>query len=144
MARGADELVQRGHHYAIVDEVDSGLIDDARSPLIISGPTPKGENHEVHQLKPRIEKLVSTQRNYINTRISDARKLITEGKDDEAGMTLRRAHLGLPKNQALIKLLGEQGAASLMRKTENYHLQDNHREMNKVDEELYLVLHETN
>ncbi len=144
MARGADELVQRGHHYAIVDEVDSVLIDDARTPLIISGPTPKGENHEFHQLKPRIEKLVSTQRNYINTRISDARKLITEGKDDEAGMALLRAHRGLPKNKALIKLLGEQGAASLMRKTENYHLQDNQREMHKVDAELYFVIDEKN
>ncbi|MBK5285481.1 MAG: SEC-C domain-containing protein, partial [Bacteroidia bacterium] len=144
MCRSADELVQRGHQYAIVDEVDSVLIDDARTPLIISGPTPRGDDQEFHQLKPRIEKLVSTQRNYTNTQIADARKLIEQKKEDEAGMALYRAHRGLPKNKALIKLLGEQGVRAIMQKTENYHLQDNQREMHKVDAELYFVIDEKN
>jgi preprotein translocase subunit SecA len=144
MARDSGELVQRGHHYAIVDEVDSVLIDDARTPLIISGPTPKGDLHEFFELKPRIEKLVNTQRNYLNTQIVNARKLVTEGKEDEAGMALFRAHRGLPKNKALIKLLGEQGTMAMMRKTESYHLQDNQREMHKVDAELYFVIDEKN
>jgi len=144
MARSPQDMVQRGHHYAIVDEVDSVLIDDARTPLIISGPTPKGESHEFFALKPRIEMLVSTQRNYINTVIADAKKKIADGKDDEAGLPLLRAHRGLPKNKALIKFLSEQGVRALLQKTENFYMQDQQKDMHKVDAELYFVIDEKN
>ncbi|MBK9048696.1 MAG: hypothetical protein IPL74_19120 [Bacteroidetes bacterium] len=116
MARSPLDMVQRGHHFAIVDEVDSALIDDARTPLIISGPTPKGDSHEFFALKPRIENLVSTQRNYINTVIADAKKKIAEGKENEAGLPLLRAFRGLPRNKALIKFLSEQGVRALLQK----------------------------
>jgi len=142
MARTPEDMVQRGHHFAIVDEVDSVLIDDARTPLIISGPTPKGDIHEFFALKPRIEKLVSTQRNYINTVITDAKKKISEGKDEEAGLPLLRAYRGLPKNKALIKFLSETGVRALLQKTENHYMQDQQREMHKVDAELYFVIDE--
>jgi preprotein translocase subunit SecA len=144
MARTPEDMVQRGHHFAIVDEVDSVLIDDARTPLIISGPTPRGDSHEFFGLKPRIEKLVSTQRNYINTVIADAKKKISEGKEDEAGLPLFRAYRGLPKNKALIKFLSEPGVRALLQKTENYYLQDQQREMPKADAELYFVIDEKN
>jgi preprotein translocase subunit SecA len=144
MARTAEDMVQRGHHYAIVDEVDSVLIDDARTPLIISGPTPKGEHHEFDVYKPKVELLVRTQREYINTIIADARKLLEAKKEDEAGLALYRAYRGLPKNKALIKLFGEQGVKEIMRKSENYHLQDQQKEMHKVDAELYFVIDEKN
>ena len=142
MARTPEDMVQRGHHYAIVDEVDSVLVDDARTPLIISGPTPRGDTHEFFALKPRIEKLVSTQRNYINTVITDARKKISEGKEDEAGLPLLRAFRGLPKNKALIKFLSEQGVRALLQKTENHYMQDQQKEMHKVDAELFFVIDE--
>jgi len=144
MARTPEDMVQRGHHFAIVDEVDSVLIDDARTPLIISGPTPRGDSHEFFGLKPRIEKLVSTQRNYINTVIADAKKKIAEGKEDEAGLPLFRAYRGLPKNKALIKFLSEPGVRALLQKTENYYLQDQQKEMPKADAELYFVIDEKN
>jgi len=144
MARTPEDMVQRGHHYAIVDEVDSVLIDDARTPLIISGPTPRGENHEFFALKPKIELLVNAQRNYVNTQIADAKKLLSEKKEDDAGLPLFRAYRGLPKNKALIKLLGEQGVKALMQKTENYYLQDQQREMHKADAELYFTIDEKN
>jgi len=144
MARTPEDMVQRGHHYAIVDEVDSVLIDDARTPLIISGPTPKGDMHEFFALKPRIENLVSTQRNYVNTVIADAKKKIADGKQDEAGLPLLRAFRGLPKNKALIKFLSEQGVRALLQKTENHYLQDQQKEMHKVDAELYFVIDEKN
>jgi preprotein translocase subunit SecA len=144
MSRTAEDMVQRGHHYAIVDEVDSVLIDDARTPLIISGPTPKGEHHEFDIYKPKVELLVKTQRDYVNTLISDARKLIAENKTKEAGLPLFRAHRGLPKNKALIKLLGEQGVGQLMRETENHYLQDQQKEMHKADETLYFTIDEKN
>jgi preprotein translocase subunit SecA len=144
MARTAEDMVQRPHHYAIVDEVDSVLIDDARTPLIISGPTPKGEHHEFDVYKPKVELLVRTQREYINTVISDARKLLEQKKEDEAGLPLYRAYRGLPKNKALIKLLGETGVKEIMRKSENYHMQDQQKEMHKVDAELYFVIDEKN
>jgi preprotein translocase subunit SecA len=144
MARSPEDMVQRGHHFAIVDEVDSVLIDDARTPLIISGPTPRGDTHEFFAMKPRIEKLVTTQRNYINTVIADSRKKIAEGKDDEAGLPLLRAHRGLPKNKALIKFMSEQGVRALMQKTENHYMQDQQKEMHKVDAELYFVIDEKN
>ncbi|MFM7824010.1 MAG: preprotein translocase subunit SecA, partial [Bacteroidota bacterium] len=142
MARTPEDMVQRGHHFAIVDEVDSVLVDDARTPLIISGPTPKGDSHEFFALKPRIEKLVSTQRAYINTAITDAKKKMAEGKDDEAGLPLLRAYRGLPKNKALIKFLSETGVRALLQKTENHYMQDQQREMHKVDAELYFVIDE--
>jgi preprotein translocase subunit SecA len=144
MARTPQDMVQRGHHFAIVDEVDSVLIDDARTPLIISGPTPKGDTHEFFGLKPRIEKLVSTQRNYINTVIADAKKKMTEGNDSEAGLPILRAYRGLPKNKALIKFLSETGVRALLQKTENHYMQDQQREMHKVDAELYFVIDEKN
>jgi len=144
MARNAEDMVQRGHHFAIVDEVDSVLIDDARTPLIISGPTPRGDNHEFEVYKPKVDLLVKTQRDYVNTLISDARKLLADKKDEEAGLALFRAHRGLPKTKALIKLLGEPGVKAIMQKSENYHLQDQQKEMHKADAPLYFVIDEKN
>lgn len=142
MARGVDELVQRKHNFAIVDEVDSVLIDDARTPLIISGPTPQGDKHEFNEFKPRIEKLVNAQRQYVLTCLTDAKKLFAEGKEKEAGIPLLRAYRGLPKNTALIKFLSEQGVRALLQKTENYYMQDQNKEMHKIDQELYFVVDE--
>jgi preprotein translocase subunit SecA len=110
--------------------------------LIISGPIPKGDQHEFYDLKPRIEKLVDAQKKYTNTALTDAKKLVAEGKDKEAGMMLLRAHRGLPKNSALIKFLGESGMRALLQKTENYYLQDQQKEMHKVDAELYFTIDE--
>lgn len=144
MARSPEDMVQRGHHYAIVDEVDSVLIDDARTPLIISGPTPRGDHHEFDNYKPKVELLVKTQRDYVNTLVADARKLLADKKEDEAGLALFRAYRGLPKTKALIKLLGEQGVKAIMQKTENYYLQDQQKEMHKADATLYFVIDEKN
>ena len=144
MARSAEDMVQRGHHYAIVDEVDSVLIDDARTPLIISGPTPRGDHHEFDNYKPKVELLVRAQKEYVNTLIADARKLLADKKDKEAGLALFRAQRGLPKHKALIKLLGEQGVAGIMRSTENFYLQDQQKEMHKADEPLYFTIDEKN
>ncbi len=128
MARVPEDLVQRKHNYAIVDEVDSVLIDDARTPLIISGPTPKGDNQEFAPLKPRIEKLVNAQKAFVNTALTDAKRLIGEGKtgekEGEGGMALLRAYRGLPKNKALIKFLSEPGVRMILQKTENFYMQD--------------------
>jgi preprotein translocase subunit SecA len=142
MARSPEELVQRKHNYAIVDEVDSVLIDDARTPLIISGPTPKGDKHEFVELKPRVEKLVAAQRQYLQTCLADAKKLFAEGKEKEAGMPLLRCYRGLPKNSALIKFLSETGVRALLQKTENYYMQDQQKEMHKIDQELFFVIDE--
>jgi len=142
MARSPEDLVQRKHNFAIVDEVDSVLIDDARTPLIISGPTPKGDKHEFVELKPRVEKLVAAQRQYLNTCLTDAKKLFAEGKEKEAGIPLLRCYRGLPKNNALIKFLSETGVRALLQKTENYYMQDQQKEMHKIDEELYFVIDE--
>ncbi|MEI6487547.1 MAG: preprotein translocase subunit SecA [Bacteroidota bacterium] len=146
MARTPEDLVQRKHNYAIVDEVDSVLIDDARTPLIISGPTPKGDNQEFAPLKPRIEKLVNAQKAYVNTALTDAKRLIAEGKtgekEGEGGMALLRAYRGLPKNKALIKFLSEPGVRMILQKTENHYMQDQSREMHKVDAELFFVIDE--
>ena len=144
MARSPEDMVQREHHYAIVDEVDSVLIDDARTPLIISGPTPKGDDQQFFQLKPKVEILFNAQRNYINTVLADAKKKYGEGKEDEAGLPLLRAFRGLPKNKALIKFLGETGVKALLLKTENYYMQDQNKEMHKADAELYFVIDEKN
>jgi preprotein translocase subunit SecA len=142
MARSVEELVQRKHNYAIVDEVDSVLIDDARTPLIISGPTPQGDKHEFMDYKPRIEKIVNVQRQYVQTCIIEAKKLFAEGKEKEAGIPLLRAYRGLPKNSALIKFLSEQGVRNLLQKTENYYMQDQNKEMHKIDVELYFTIDE--
>jgi preprotein translocase subunit SecA len=144
MAHSPDDLVQRKHNYAIVDEVDSVLIDDARTPLIISGPVPQGDRHEFNELKPKIENLVALQRQLANGFLSEAKKLIKEGNTKDGGFLLLRAHRSLPKNKALIKFLSEEGIKQLLQKTENQYMQDNNREMPKVDEALYFVIEEKN
>ncbi len=144
MAHSPEDLVQRKLHYAMVDEVDSVLIDDARTPLIISGPIPRGDQHEFYDLKPRIERLVNAQKNFINTALLDAKKLISENKVDDGGLALLRAFRGLPKNKALIKFLSETGMKQILTKTENQYMQDQQREMHKVDAELFFVIDEKN
>lgn len=144
MAHSVNDLVQRSHNYAIVDEVDSVLIDDARTPLIISGQVPQGDRHEFNELKPRVENLVNTQQKYLTSILADAKKLISEGKTEEGGLLLLRVHRGLPKNTALIKFLSQEGNKQLLQKTENFYMQDNNREMPKVDKELYFVIDEKN
>lgn len=144
MAHSPDDLVQRKHNYAIVDEVDSVLIDDARTPLIISGPVPQGDRHEFNELKPKIENLVAMQRQLANGFLAEAKKLIKEGNTKDGGFLLLRAHRSLPKNKALIKFLSEEGIKQLLQKTENQYMQDNNREMPKVDEALYFVIEEKN
>jgi preprotein translocase subunit SecA len=144
MVRFADELVQRKHHFAMVDEVDSVLIDDARTPLIISGPTPRGDIHEFQELKPRIERLVDAQKRFVNTALSDARRLLAAGQTDEGGLALFRAYRGLPKNKALIKFLSEQGIRAQLQKTEAFYMQDQQKEMHKADEPLFFTIDEKN
>jgi len=146
MTRSPEELVQRKLHYAMVDEVDSVLIDDARTPLIISGPVPRGDEHEFYDLKPRIERLVNAQKSLVTTKLNEAKKQIAEGKTgvEEGGLALLRAHRGLPKNKALIKFLSEQSIKPVLNKTENYYMQDQNKEMPKVDTELYFVIDEKN
>lgn len=142
MSHTPDELVQRKPNFAIVDEVDSVLIDDARTPLIISGPVPNGDKHEFNEIKPKIESVVQLQKQLTNTVLAEAKKLIKEGKNKEGGFLLLRAYRAFPKNKALIKFLSEDGVRQLLQKTENYHMQDNNREMAKVDEALYFVIEE--
>jgi preprotein translocase subunit SecA len=142
MSRDVSELVQRKHHFAMVDEVDSVLIDDARTPLIISGPIPKGEDQQFYALKPRIEKLVNAQKAFINTALTEAKKLIEAGNEKDGGFKLLQAYRGLPKNKALIKFLSEQGMRQILNKTENYYLQDQQKEMHKVDADLFFVVDE--
>ena len=142
MARRPQDLVQRPHNYAIVDEVDSVLIDDARTPLIISGPTPTGDKHEFNELKHKISALVDAQKKFINTVLADAKKLIKEGDNKEGGFKLLRAYRGLPKNKALIKFLSEDGVRALLQKTENFYMQDQGKEMPIVDEDLFFIIDE--
>jgi len=144
MAHSPEDLVQRKHNYAIVDEVDSVLIDDARTPLIISGPVPQGDRHEFNELKPKVDNLVTLQRNLATGFLTEAKKLIKEGNTKEGGFSLLRAYRALPKNKALIKFLSEEGIKQLLQKTENFYMQDNNREMPKVDEALYFVIEEKN
>ena len=144
MANSPDDLVQRPHHYAIVDEVDSVLVDDARTPLIISGPIPQGDRHEFTELKPKVDDIVSIQRKELVSVLAEAKKLIAEGDTKEGGFLLLRAYRGIPKNKALIKFLSEEGIKALLQKTENFYMQDNNREMPKVDAELYYVIEEKN
>jgi len=144
MAISPDDLVQRGHNYAIVDEVDSVLIDDARTPLIISGPVPKGDDQLFGEMKPRVVKLVNAQRNVFNETFSQAKKLIAENNEQEGGKLLLRAHKGLPKTKALIKYLSEEGMKALMHKTENFYMQENSKNMHVVTDDLYFVIDEKN
>ena len=143
MARDPEELVQRrGHHYAMVDEVDSVLVDEARTPLIISGPVPKGDEHEFYDLKPRVHKIVEAQKKLVNQFLNDAKKLIAEGKEKEGGIALFRAHRGMPKHKPLIKFLSESGIKNILQKTENFYLQDNKKMMPEADKPLYFVIDE--
>jgi preprotein translocase subunit SecA len=142
MSKEPEELVQRGHHYAMVDEVDSVLIDEARTPLIISGPVPKGDQHEFYDLKPRIFKLVEAQKKIVGQYLIDAKKLITEGDEKEGGVALFRAYRGLPKNKPLIKYLSEMGNKSILQKTENFYLQDNKRNLPEADKPLFFIIDE--
>ena len=143
MAVNMTDLVQRKHHYAIVDEVDSVLIDDARTPLIISGPVAKAEDDEQYmEFRPYVESLYQKQRNLVNQVLNEAKKAISAGKMDEGGMLLFRAYKGLPKYQPLIKFLSEQGMKALMQKSENFYMQDNESQMHIVTDELYFVISE--
>ena len=149
MSRNPEELVQRGHNYAIVDEVDSVLIDDARTPLIISGPTGKGDDEqEFYRFKPTIEKLYNAQRQLCTTILADAKKGIAEKPDpkpeDECAKQLLRAYRGLPKSNALIKYLSESGIKSILLKTENFYMQEQNKYMHIIDDELYFVIDEKN
>ena len=144
MAVSPEDLVQRKHNYAIVDEVDSVLIDDARTPLIISGPIPRGENQQFDELKPKVEVLVNAQRKLVTQILTDAKKLITQGDTENGGMLLLRAHKGLPKNSALIKYLSEEGNKTLLQKTENFYMQENSKNMHLVTDDLYFTIDEKN
>lgn len=147
MVHSPDEMVQRKHHYAMVDEVDSVLIDDARTPLIISGPIGRNDdNQQFFDLKPRIERLVEAQRKAVNQFLIEAKKKIAEGNDDpkDGGLALMRAHRGLPKNNALIKFLSEPGIRVKLQKSENYYLADQQKQMPKVDAELFFYIDEKN
>ncbi len=142
MVRNADEKVQRKHHYAMIDEVDSVLVDDARTPLIISGPVPKGDQQEFGNLKPRIVKLVDAQKRLANTFLTDAKRLYKEGKSKEAGIPLLKAHRALPKNSALIKFLSEQGVRQLLLDTEGVYMSENNKRMPEIDQDLLFVIDE--
>jgi preprotein translocase subunit SecA len=142
MARDAGDLVQGKHHFAMIDEVDSVLIDDARTPLIISGPVPRGDQHEFMEMKPRVSTLVDEQRKLIQGYLNSAKKLIQEGNEKEGGLALFRAYRGMPKYKPLIKYLSEPGIRVILQKTENYYLQDNKRMMPEADEPLLFTIDE--
>ncbi|MGN5955621.1 preprotein translocase subunit SecA [Sphingobacterium lactis] len=146
MTNTKEAMVQRKLHFAMIDEVDSVLIDDARTPLIISGPIPMGDQHEFHQLKPRIERLVNAQKGYINVVLNEAKKAIAAGDTDveKGGLALLRAYRGLPKNKALIKFLSESNHRQILQKVENYYMQEQNRQMPKADAELFFVIDEKN
>ena len=142
MAREPQDLVQRKHHFAMVDEVDSVLVDEARTPLIISGPVPKGDEHEFYELKPRVARLYEAQKKLANEFLQDAKRKIKEGNTKEGGLSLFRAYRGLPKYKPLIRFLSETGMRQIMQKTENYYLQDNQRAMPEADEPLLFTIEE--
>jgi preprotein translocase subunit SecA len=144
MAINPEDLVQRKHYYAIVDEVDSVLIDDARTPLIISGPVPKGDNQLFDEFKAKVETLVNAQRKLVNDILVDAKKLLAANDTEKGGYKLLQAFKGLPKNKSLIKFLSEQGNKALMLKTENFYMQENNKNMHLVTDELYFVIDEKN
>ncbi len=146
MTSNPEELVQRKHNYSIVDEVDSVLIDDARTPLIISGPTPKGDNQEFEALKPNIERLYQVQRKLVTSILAESKKILSSNPKDEqekkGGELLFRAFRGLPKNKALIKFLSEPGMKTLMQKTENFYMQEQNKHMHLIDDDLFFVIDE--
>jgi preprotein translocase subunit SecA len=144
MASSKDDLVQRAPNYAIIDEVDSVLIDDARTPLIISGPVPEGDRHEFNELKPLVSDLVQLQKQHLVGVFAEAKKLIAEGNDKDGGFLLLRVYRGLPKNKALIKFLSKEGGKQILQKTENYYMQDNNKLMPEVDKDLWFVVEEKN
>ncbi len=144
MVKHPEEIVQRKHHFAMVDEVDSVLVDDARTPLIISGPVPRGDEQQFYQLKPRVNKLVDAQKSLVQSLLNEAKKKIEAGNTDEkdGGLALFRAYRGFPKYKPLVKYLSEQGIKVILQKTENYYLQDNQKEMPKADEPLFFTIDE--
>lgn len=146
MVHHPEEMVQRKHHFAMVDEVDSVLVDDARTPLIISGPVPRGDEQQFHILKPRIERIVEAQRKIVNQSLTEAKKLIAEGKTDKenGGLHLFRAYRGLPKTSSVIKFLSEEGNKQILQKAEHYFIGEQQRNMPKVDAELYFTIDEKN
>lgn len=147
MARSPEDLVQRKHNYAIVDEVDSVLIDDARTPLIISGPTPKGDRQEFNQLKPHVDKLVRAQKALVAAELKEAKDLIASGdkkNKEEGAKKLLRAYRGMPKNKTLIKFLSQEGMKTLLQKTENFYLQEQSKNMHIIDDDLYFTIEEKN
>ena len=148
MAQHPVDMVQRRHNFAIVDEVDSVLIDDARTPLIISGPTPKGDIHEFSELRPKIERIYNQQRTLVTNILAEAKRLLSGSSDaeqeKEGGKLLLRAYRGLPKNKALIKFLSESGIKAILLKTENFYMQEQSKHMHIVDDELYFVIEEKN
>ncbi|NCX94861.1 MAG: preprotein translocase subunit SecA [Chitinophagia bacterium] len=146
MVHHPEEMVQRKHHFAMVDEVDSVLIDDARTPLIISGPIPKGDEQQFHILKPRIERLIEAQKRVVIAQFNEAKKEIAAGRTDKdtGGLYLYRAYRGMPKNSAIIKFLSEEGNKQILQKAENYYISEQQRNMPKVDAELYFAIDEKN
>src|SRR5690606_10281566 len=146
MTQTPDAMVQRKLHFAMIDEVDSVLIDDARTPLIISGPIPKGDQHEFYELKPRIERLVNAQKAYINTVFNEAKKAIAAGDTEVegGGLALFRSYRGVPKNKALIKFVSEGNHRQILQKVENYYMSEQNRHMPKADKELFFVIDEKN
>jgi preprotein translocase subunit SecA len=148
MSRTPEELVQRPHNYAIVDEVDSVLIDDARTPLIISGPTPKGENQEFEQFKPNVQRIFNAQKNLVTSLLADSKRLLagtpTSENEKEGAKLLFRAFRGLPKNKPLIKFLSEPGVKAMMQKVENFYMAEQSKHMHIIDDELFFVIDEKN
>ncbi|MCL2501984.1 MAG: preprotein translocase subunit SecA [Bacteroidales bacterium] len=142
MAINIEDLVQRKHHFAIVDEVDSVLIDDARTPLIISGPVPRGDDQQFNEYRPIVESIYSAQRNLVTQLLNEAKKLIGTDKEEEGGKLLLRAHKGLPRYTPLIKYLSEPGIRQLLQKVENFYMQDNNKQMHIVTDELFFVIEE--
>ncbi len=142
MASSKEDLVQRAPNYAIIDEVDSVLIDDARTPLIISGPVPQGDRHEFNELKPLVSDLVTQQNKYLVGVLAEAKKLIAEGNTKDGGFLLLRVYRGIPKNKALIKFLSQEGIKQILQKTENMYMADNNKLMPEVDAELWYVIEE--
>ena len=145
MSHSLDDIVQRKHNYAIIDEVDSVLIDDAQDSTDYFRTYSKdGDRHEFDNLKPKMQRLVSLQKTYLSTILSEAKDLIKTSNDDKGGFLLYRVFRGLPKNKALIKFLSEEGIKQKLQKTENFYMQDNNREMHQIDEELYFTIDEKN
>jgi len=144
MASSKEDLVQRAPNYAIIDEVDSVLVDDARTPLIISGPVPQGDRHEFNELRPLVSDLVSLQNKYLVGVLAEAKKLIADGNTKEGGFLLLRVYRGIPKNKALIKFLSQEGIKQILQKTENTYMADNNKLMPEVDAELWYVIEEKN